>query len=104
MSIHKLGSALLGALLAVAPVIAAHAETATPQSVGLSSERICWSMTFVARPTASYCSISARGMYVDGHIRHDATPSCADSRPIANAITTANATPTPATTLRIRSP
>ena len=40
MSIHKLGSALLGALLAVAPVIAAHAETATPQSVGLSSERL----------------------------------------------------------------
>jgi CubicO group peptidase (beta-lactamase class C family) len=40
MSIRKLGSTLLGVLLAAAPHFAAHAETAAPQSVGLSSERL----------------------------------------------------------------
>src|SRR5688572_21851329 len=39
MSTHKLASLLLGAALVVAPGFV-HAETATPQSVGLSSERL----------------------------------------------------------------
>jgi CubicO group peptidase (beta-lactamase class C family) len=37
---RKLASMLLGALLVAAPVLVLHAETATPQSVGLSSERL----------------------------------------------------------------
>ena len=40
MSIRKLASMLLGALLAAAPSCSLRAETATPQSVGLSSERL----------------------------------------------------------------
>lgn len=36
----KLASLLLGVLLAMAPGLALHAETATPQSVGLSSDRL----------------------------------------------------------------
>jgi CubicO group peptidase (beta-lactamase class C family) len=40
MSIRKLASCLAGALLAAAPVLFAYAETATPQSVGLSTERL----------------------------------------------------------------
>jgi CubicO group peptidase (beta-lactamase class C family) len=40
MSIRKFAAGLLGALLAVAPALALHAETATPQSVGLSTERL----------------------------------------------------------------
>ncbi len=40
MSIRKFASGLAGALLAVAPALFAHAETATPQSVGLSTERL----------------------------------------------------------------
>lgn len=40
MSNHKLASSLLGALLVAAPSLGLHAETATPQSVGLSSERL----------------------------------------------------------------
>src|SRR5688572_27831227 len=40
MTIRKLIAGLLGALLAVAPALVLHAETATPQSVGLSSERL----------------------------------------------------------------
>jgi CubicO group peptidase (beta-lactamase class C family) len=40
MSIRKLGSTLLGVLLAAAPYFSAHAETAAPQSVGLSGERL----------------------------------------------------------------
>jgi CubicO group peptidase (beta-lactamase class C family) len=40
MSKQKLASLALGALLAAAPSAVLHAETATPQSVGLSSERL----------------------------------------------------------------
>ena len=40
MSKPKFASLLLGALLAAAPSLALRAETATPQSVGLSSERL----------------------------------------------------------------
>jgi CubicO group peptidase (beta-lactamase class C family) len=40
MTIRKLIAALLGALLAVAPGLVLRAETATPQSVGLSTERL----------------------------------------------------------------
>jgi CubicO group peptidase (beta-lactamase class C family) len=40
MSKTKLASVLLGALLAAAPGLVLHAETATPQSVGLSTERL----------------------------------------------------------------
>ena len=40
MSIRKLASLLLGALLVTAPALVLHAETATPQSVGLSGERL----------------------------------------------------------------
>jgi CubicO group peptidase (beta-lactamase class C family) len=40
MSIAKLASMFLGALLVAAPGLALHAETATPQSVGFSSERL----------------------------------------------------------------
>jgi CubicO group peptidase (beta-lactamase class C family) len=40
MSIRKLASVLLGAWLVAAPAFVIHAETATPQSVGLSSERL----------------------------------------------------------------
>jgi CubicO group peptidase (beta-lactamase class C family) len=40
MSIRKFASLLLGALLVAAPVLVLHAETAAPQSVGLSSERL----------------------------------------------------------------
>ncbi len=40
MSIAKLASLFLGALLVAAPGLALHAETATPQSVGFSSERL----------------------------------------------------------------
>ena len=40
MSKAKFASLLLGALLAAAPGLALLAETATPQSVGLSSERL----------------------------------------------------------------
>src|SRR5688572_20018860 len=40
MTIRKLIAGLLGALLAVAPALVLHAETATPQSVGLSTERL----------------------------------------------------------------
>jgi CubicO group peptidase (beta-lactamase class C family) len=40
MSNRKLASLLLGALLVTAPALVLHAETATPQSVGLSGERL----------------------------------------------------------------
>jgi len=40
MSIRKIASCLAGALLAAAPLLFAHAETASPQSVGLSTERL----------------------------------------------------------------
>jgi CubicO group peptidase (beta-lactamase class C family) len=40
MSTHKLASLALGALLVAAPGFVLRAETATPQSVGLSSERL----------------------------------------------------------------
>jgi CubicO group peptidase (beta-lactamase class C family) len=40
MSIRKLASLLLGAALLAAPSLVLHAETATPQSVGLSGERL----------------------------------------------------------------
>jgi CubicO group peptidase (beta-lactamase class C family) len=40
MYIKKLASCLLGVLLAVGPVLTLQAETATPQSVGLSPERL----------------------------------------------------------------
>ncbi|HUQ51493.1 MAG TPA: serine hydrolase domain-containing protein, partial [Gammaproteobacteria bacterium] len=40
MSIRKFNSVLLGAWLAVVPALASHAETATPQSVGLSADRL----------------------------------------------------------------
>jgi CubicO group peptidase (beta-lactamase class C family) len=40
MSRAKFASLLVGSLLAVAPGLVLHAETATPQSVGLSSERL----------------------------------------------------------------
>jgi CubicO group peptidase (beta-lactamase class C family) len=40
MSIRKLTVLLLGVVLAAAPGLALHAETATPQSVGLSTERL----------------------------------------------------------------
>src|SRR5512134_63625 len=53
MSIRKLGSTMLGALLAAAPLFAAHAETATPQSVGLSSERLARVHELVERTIAA---------------------------------------------------
>ena len=40
MSFAKLTSVLLGVSLAAAPALVLHAETATPQSVGLSTERL----------------------------------------------------------------
>ena len=40
MSKSKFASLLLGMLLAAAPGLVLHAETATPQSVGLSSDRL----------------------------------------------------------------
>ena len=40
MSTRKFAAGLLGALLAGTPALALHAETATPQSVGLSPERL----------------------------------------------------------------
>ena len=40
MSKAKFASLLLGAFLVTAPSVVLHAETATPQSVGLSSERL----------------------------------------------------------------
>ena len=40
MAIRKATAVLLGVLLAAAPALALHAETATPQSVGLSTERL----------------------------------------------------------------
>ena len=40
MSKAKFASLLLGALLVTVPGVVLHAETATPQSVGLSSERL----------------------------------------------------------------
>ena len=53
MSKAKLASLLLGALLAAAPALAPHAETATPQSVGLSSERLQRVHELVARTIAA---------------------------------------------------
>jgi CubicO group peptidase (beta-lactamase class C family) len=40
MSIHKIASLFLGVLLVAAPSLVVRAETATPQSVGFSSERL----------------------------------------------------------------
>jgi len=40
MSTRKLASLLLGLLLVAAPALVGHAETATPQSVGLSTDRL----------------------------------------------------------------
>src|SRR5262245_20046009 len=40
MSKAKFASLLLGAFLVTVPSVVLHAETATPQSVGLSSERL----------------------------------------------------------------
>jgi CubicO group peptidase (beta-lactamase class C family) len=53
MSIRKLASVLLGAWLVAAPSFVLYAETATPQSVGLSSERLQRVHALVERTIAS---------------------------------------------------
>ncbi|HJR70575.1 MAG TPA: serine hydrolase domain-containing protein [Gammaproteobacteria bacterium] len=53
MPIRKLASLALGALLVAAPSLSLHAETATPQSVGLSSERLARVHELVERTIAA---------------------------------------------------
>jgi len=53
MSIRKLVATLLGVLLVAAPSFSLHAETATPQSVGLSSERLARVHELVERTIAA---------------------------------------------------
>jgi CubicO group peptidase (beta-lactamase class C family) len=53
MSLHNLSSLVLGALLAAATSFPLHAETATPQSVGLSQERLARVHELVERTIAA---------------------------------------------------
>jgi CubicO group peptidase (beta-lactamase class C family) len=53
MSIRKFAFTLLGALLVAAPGVSLHAETATPQSVGLSQERLARVHELVERTIAA---------------------------------------------------
>jgi len=53
MSIRKLASAFAGIVLAAAPILAPHAETTTPQSVGLSTERLARVHELVERTIAA---------------------------------------------------
>ena len=53
MSLRKLSCIALGALFVAAPSFSLHAETATPQSVGLSSERLARVHELVERTIAA---------------------------------------------------